>query len=162
MCRQNEEIFGQKVYPDALFEAYDAWVAAHEYMVAQILPDPMAYLDPVRYLVNAERWAAAPIYFSTSAGIFRAGEPIFERARKNGWVPVWSQGRSAETQVVRMIASPYPSAGQIVLPQEAARALSVYIWQTYLFWSYGMLSQLHRQVAALVFRMASERDVLLL
>ena len=161
-CRQHEDVLGRKLYPDALFEAYDAWVAAHEYMVSQILLDPMAYLDPVRYLVNAERWAAAPIYYSTSADIFRSGDPLFEGARLAGWTPIWGQGRTWDDAVCRMIASPYPSVGQPVLSKENAWELSMVIWQTYLFWSYGMLSQLHRQVAALVFRMASERDVLLL
>lgn len=162
ICYQNEQIVGQELYPDALFEAYDAWVGAHEYMVAQILPDPMAYLDPVRYLVNAKRWVAAPIYYATSAGIFQSGNPIFERARQAGWTPIWGQGQEGEIQVCRMIASPYPSAGQAVLSNENAWALSIFIWQTYLLWSYGMLSQLHRQVAAMVFRMGSEREVLLL
>jgi hypothetical protein len=134
-------------FPELIFTAYDAWVAAHEQMVSTIINNPMAYFDPSQYLLNVESWVAAPIYVSTtSPNLFIEGRPLPEALRKRGWEPVWWAG-DEEHRSWRMIYGPELTPGVPILSKEHAEALSCPIWVCYALWSRGMLNPVARSLA---------------
>lgn len=154
LARKNEEAIGHKIYPDDLFDSYDAWVGAQEHMVGQILLDPMSYFDNVKYLANMNRWVGAPVYVSTESAFFSEDNVMFDEFRRSGWQVVWAEGDAdgGVSPQGRLVYGPELTIGQPALPRETAAFLSTQIWMTYLLWSKGMLSPIHRQVAAAVIR----------
>lgn len=156
LARNNEEAIGHKIYPEDLFDSYDAWVGAQEQMVGQILLNPMDYFDNDQYLANMNRWVGAPVYVSTDSAFFSEDNSMFEKFRRRGWQVVWAEGDAdgGVSPQGRLVYGPELTIGQPVLSRKTAAFLSTQIWMTYLLWSQGMLSPIHRQVAAAVIREA--------
>jgi len=165
LAHSNEEAIGHTIYPNDLFDSYEAWVDAQEQMVKQILLQPMDYFDNDHYLLHMNRWAGAPIYVSTDSAFFSETNPMFDLFRQRGWQIVWAEG-DAEGKLPaqgRLVYGPELTVGQPFLSRETAAGLSMHIWMTYLLWSRGMLGPIHRQVAAAVIREAAPNiEVLML
>ena len=145
-------------FPELIFTAYDAWVAAHEQMVSAIIRNPMAYFDPSQYLLNAETWVAAPIYVSTtSPNLFIEGRPLSEALRKRGWEPVWGAGDEVHRSWA-MICGPDLTPGAPILSKQHAEALSSPIWVCYALWSRGMLNPAAESVAGRMLELLQPSD----
>jgi hypothetical protein len=160
ICKENAEVLGENIYPEGFLRACEALASAHKHMVTAVLSNPLRYFDPEYYIEDADRWVAAPQYIATDTTMFSG--PMFEDAEQRGWRPVVSrQGKAGVYH--NLLYHPLTSPGQQILPPDLAGEFSIYVWMTYWLWSYGMLSSVHRQAAATVWRTGRpEQEILLL
>lgn len=149
-----------EIHPLMMFQLLDAfseWNTAHEYMVQQILKNPLTYFNPATYIQNAtlENYVAAPCYVS-APNLFKTGDELYEKWRKGGWIPIWGQAyshnQSEEDIFVKLFYSPKQTIGKHILTTEIANTLSINVWLSYLLWSKEMLPSIHREVASLILK----------
>lgn len=153
---------------EKLCDCYDTWAAAHKYMVETIRRNPMIYFDPAAYLktLTEGEWVAAPVYLAGAGPAFQASKPVIASLKEAGWNIVFGIGdlnKSAdEIQEASLLGSPNLSVGRALISREQAWYLSGMTWITSALWSTGMLSPIHRQVAATLLRSVSNWEILLL
>jgi hypothetical protein len=145
-----------------LLDAYDSWISGHEFMVYQILPEPMDFFDPIRYLAKADKWVAAPVHVSTtSTELFHIMSPLLKELRDLNWRTDWGIGNPDEGVSYARLIRPTLTAGIDVFGSEASMFLSESIWLVYALWSRSMLSPINRWVAAETLKLGNpEREVL--
>lgn len=126
-----------------LYDCYEAWITAHEYMAKKIGEDPAGYCEPVTYLKQLENWVATPVYIAAK---FPYDNPVV----KKGWETVWGMGDGDNIAqgilYSELVQQKQLQSGTCVFTLEEANMLSQTIWMIYTIWSRNMLRPMHRSI----------------